>query len=77
MIKVTRIDTIMIITAMFIILPQLHIQPENAANLFNGVYSFTDTVIKGLAGLVVMQKLSKTKVLALLSNIGIWGFLTE
>ncbi len=61
MIKVTRIDTIMIITAMFIILPQLHIQPENAANLFNGVYSFTDTVIKGLAWLVVMQKLSKPK----------------
>ena len=61
MIKLTRIDAIMVLISMIFILPQLHIEPENASSLYNGIYDFTDSAIKGLVGLIIIQLLNRKR----------------
>ena len=59
MIKLTKIDALMITFAMLFILPQLLIAHENASTIYNGVYGIADTVVKSLFGLIVIQLLSQ------------------
>lgn len=59
MIKLKRIDAIMVVAAMIFILPQLHIAPESASPLYSGVYGVTDSIIKGLVSLIIFQLLSR------------------
>lgn len=59
MIKLTRIDTIMVSIAMIFILSQLQIEPESIPTIYNGVYEFTDSVLKGLVGLITIKLLSR------------------
>lgn len=61
MIKLTKIDALMITFTMLFILPQLLIAPENASTIYNGVYGIADTVVKALFGLIVIQLLSKKR----------------
>lgn len=61
MIKLKRIDATMIAIAMIFILPQLQIEPESASALYNGIYEFTDSVIKGLVGVIIIQLLSRIR----------------
>ena len=59
--KLTRIDAIMIAIAMIFILPQLQMEPESASAFYNGIYEFTDTVVKGFFGLILVQLFSRKR----------------
>lgn len=61
MIKLTKIDAIMIIIAVVAILPELYIAPDKASALYNGVYGFTCLTLTFLFGVMLTQLLNNKR----------------